>query len=53
MDDAGQWRQRLAALLGSPAHGTALRANLADGMSTLLAWMQELLRPLVAEASGK
>ena len=53
MDDTGQWRQRLAAILGSPAHGVALRADLADGMPTLPAWMQELLRPLVSEASSE
>lgn len=52
-DDTGQWRQRLAALLGNPAHGAALRADLADGMPTLPAWMQVLLRPLVSEASGE
>lgn len=52
-DDTGQWRQRLATLLGNPAHGAALRADLADGLPTLPAWMQELLRPLVSEASGK
>lgn len=53
MDDTGQWRQRLASLLSNPTHGAALRADLADGMPTLPAWMQELLRPLVSEVSGK
>jgi hypothetical protein len=27
-------------------HGAKLRVDLADGMSTLPSWMQELLRPL-------
>ncbi len=52
-DDDGQWRQRLASLLGNPAHGAALRADLADGLPTLPAWMQELLRPLVSEACSE
>lgn len=48
-DDDGQWRQRLASLLADPVHGADLRADLADGMTTLPAWMQDLLRPLVAD----
>lgn len=52
-DDTGQWRQRLVTLLGNPTHGSALRADLADGLPTLPAWMQELLRPLVSEASSE
>lgn len=51
-DDEGQWRQRLAILLSNPAHGEVLRADLADGLPTLPAWMQDLLRPLVSGASG-
>lgn len=51
-DDTDQWRLRLAALLTDPDHGAELRKDLADGMSTLPAWMQEMLRPYVmAEAS--
>lgn len=51
-DDTDQWRLRLAALLTEPDHGAELRKDLADGMSTLPAWMQEMLRPYVmAEAS--
>lgn len=51
-DDTDQWRLRLAALLTDPDHGAELRKDLADGMSTLPAWMQEILRPYVmAEAS--
>lgn len=51
-DDTDQWRLRLAALLTDPDHGAELRKDLADGMSSLPAWMQEILRPYVmAEAS--
>ena len=52
-DDDGQWRTRLASLLADPQRGPELRADLADGMTTLPVWMQELLRPLVSEASGE
>lgn len=47
-DQDGQWRQRLAVLLADPVHGGELRTDLADGMSTLPAWMQDMLRPLIA-----
>ena len=50
-DNEGQWRERLAILLAHPAHGDVLRADLADGLPTLPAWMQDLLRPLVSRAS--
>ncbi|MCA1660935.1 MAG: TIGR02301 family protein, partial [Novosphingobium sp.] len=51
-DDDQPWRGRLETLLADPAHGPALRADLADGMPALPAWMQDLLRPLIAgEAS--
>ena len=46
-DDIEQWRLRLADLIADPAHGAELRADLADGLSTLPAWMQDLLRPLI------
>ena len=46
-DDSEQWRLRLADLIADPAHGAELRADLADGLSTLPAWMQDLLRPLI------
>lgn len=49
-DEPGPWRERLTSLLGDPANGAALRADLAEGMPALPAWMQELLRPLVSEA---
>jgi hypothetical protein len=45
--DNDLWLRRLTALLHNPVHGAKLRGDLADGMSTLPSWMQELLRPLV------
>lgn len=48
-DDTGQWRDRLTSLLTDPDHGASLRADLADGLTTLPAWMQDILRPLVIE----
>ena len=51
-DDDGQWRQRLASLLADPVHGADLRQDLVDGMTTLPAWMQDMLRPLVADEAS-
>lgn len=45
--DNDGWRSRLTALLNDPDHGAALRADLAEGMTTLPGWMQETLRPLM------
>ena len=46
-DDTGQWRDRLASILTDSRQGAALRSDLADGLTTLPAWMQDMLRPLV------
>lgn len=46
-DDTGQWRDRLRSILKDPRQGAALRADLTDGLTTLPAWMQDMLRPLV------
>lgn len=51
-DEDAQWRQRLSALLAESEHGPDLRADLADGMTTLPAWMQEILRPLIADGTS-
>lgn len=51
-DDDGQWHQRLAILLADPVHGAGLRADLSDGMTTLPAWMQDILRPLVVDETS-
>ena len=37
---------RLSKVLADPAHGAAIRQDLADGFATLPAWMQDLLRDL-------
>jgi Family of unknown function (DUF6088) len=51
-DDDGQWHQRLASLLADPVHGADLRDDLADGMTTLPSWMQDMLRPLIADEAS-
>ena len=51
-DDDGQWPLRLASLLADPVHGADLRDDLTDGMTTLPAWMQEMLRPLIADEAS-
>lgn len=40
--------RRLERLLNDPRQGPGLRADLADGMTTLPAWMQALLKPMLA-----
>jgi len=51
-DDDAQWRQRLTALLTDPVHGGSLRADLANGMTTLPAWMQDMLRPMMTDEAS-
>jgi len=46
-DDNDSWQHHLARLLTDPDHGAALQADIASGMTTLPAWMQDILRPLV------
>lgn len=46
-DDESQLPQRIQRLLADPVHGAALRNDLADGLSTLPAWMQALLKPML------
>ncbi len=41
-------RRRLQRLLDDPSDGARLRDDLVDGLSTLPAWMQAFLRPLLA-----
>lgn len=48
-DGADRWEKRLTAILADPLHGEELRADLADGLGTLPAWMQDMLRPLLSE----
>ncbi len=39
----------MRALLADPAQGPALRADLASSFTALPAWMQDLLRPYLAQ----
>lgn len=51
-DDDQMLIRRLTALLNDPKNGKRLRDDLRDGLTTLPAWMQSLLRPLLAEEAG-
>lgn len=50
--DRDQIQTKLAALLADPRNGPGLRDDLRQGLATLPAWMQGILRPLVAEPHG-
>ncbi len=50
-DDAVVHR-RLSALLHDPRQGKTLRDDLADGLSTLPAWMQAFLKPMLFEKAA-
>lgn len=50
-DDA-MVRRRLTALLRDPRRGKVLRDDLTNGLSTLPAWMQTLLKPMLAEQAS-
>ena len=52
-DDNSQWLDRLTKLLKDSVHGAVLRNDLADGMSTLPSWMQELLRPIALDQAPR
>ncbi|MCV9938207.1 DUF6088 family protein [Boseaceae bacterium BT-24-1] len=56
-DERDVLRQRLQRLLDDPDQGEGLRADLAEGLSTLPAWMQVLLKPMLSrnpvEAIGR
>ena len=52
-NDNSPWLDRLTKLLQDPVHGAALRNDLADGMTTLPSWMQELLRPIVLDQAPR
>jgi len=45
--------RRLRAILADPKHGAAIAADLADGLPTLPAWMQGIMRELLAEDGAK
>ena len=46
-EDRDRILQRLQAILSDQFHGAAIRADLIDGLPTLPAWMQDLLRGLL------
>jgi hypothetical protein len=46
-DDGPSLRDKVRALLNDPARGAQLRADLNDGLTTLPAWMQDMLQPLL------
>ncbi|AQR75083.1 hypothetical protein BXU08_16715 [Sphingomonas sp. LM7] len=48
-DDRANLRARIDAMLRTGQDAALLRADLADGIATLPAWMQDLLRPMLAE----
>ena len=45
--DAPRVRQRLQSIFADPTHGSAITADLREGLSTLPTWMQIFLRELV------
>ena len=48
-DDDQTLTRRLTTLLHEPTQGQRLRDDLRDGLSTLPAWMQTMLRPMLTE----
>src|ERR1035437_2722655 len=51
-EDLDRVRQRLGAILADPQHGAAMQADLADGLPTLPAWMQDFVRDLLKPTGG-
>jgi Family of unknown function (DUF6088) len=49
--DAPRVRKRLQSIFADPVHGSAITADLRDGLSTLPIWMQCFLRDLIADRS--
>jgi Family of unknown function (DUF6088) len=47
--DAPRVRKRLQSIFADPTHGSALTADLRDGLSTLPTWMQIFLRDLITD----
>lgn len=50
--DRDKIQAKLTALLADPRNGPGLRDDLRQGLTTLPAWMQGILRPLVADPPG-
>jgi len=51
-DDRDRILRRVRGILADPQHGTAIRNDLKDGLPTLPAWMQDLVRGLVKPGDG-
>lgn len=51
-EDRDRILQRLRAIFADPQHGSAIRADLTDGLPTLPAWMQDVVRDLLKPADG-
>lgn len=50
-DDGPSLRDKVRALLNDPSKGAQLCADLNDGLSTLPAWMQDMLQPLLKDGT--
>jgi len=48
--DQARILKRLQSIISDPAHGTAIRQDLAAGIHTLPAWMQDLVRSVIAQS---
>lgn len=51
-EDRDRILQRLRAIFADPQHGGAIRADLTEGLPTLPAWMQDVVRDLLKPADG-
>ena len=51
--DAPRIRKRLQSIFADPTHGSAMTADLRDGLSILPSWMQFFLRDLIAMPDGR
>ena len=50
-DDDPSLRDKVRAILNDPAKGAQLRGDLIDGLTTLPAWMQDMLKPLLKDGT--
>ena len=50
-DDRKRIVRRLRAIFADPNQGSAITVDLRDGLPTLPAWMQDLLRPLLVDGA--
>lgn len=50
-DDGKTLRDKVRAILNDPEKGARIRADLIDGLTTLPAWMQDMLKPLLKDGT--